>query len=42
MKKYCLLSALILLSLTLPAQTQQGYVKTKGRIVDGKYVPGKD
>ena len=25
----------------LPAQTQQGYVKTKGRMVDGKHVPGQ-
>ena len=29
------------MGLVLSAQTQQGYVKTKGRMVDGKLVPGQ-
>ena len=41
MKKIILLSAALMLSLMLPAQTQQGYVKTKGRMVNGKLVPGQ-
>ena len=41
MKKLILLSTLILLGFALPAQTQQGYVKTKGRMVNGKLVPGQ-
>ena len=41
MKRFFLLTALILLGLTLSAQTQQGYVKTKGRMVNGKLVPGQ-
>ena len=41
MKKNFLLSAALLLGLTLSAQTQQGYVKTKGRMVNGKLVPGQ-
>ena len=30
-----------MLSIMLSAQTQQGYVKTKGRMVNGKLVPGQ-
>ena len=41
MKKYFLLSAVMMLGIMLSAQTQQGYVKTKGRMVDGKHVPGQ-
>lgn len=43
MKKIILLSAAMMLGITLSAQipTQQGYVKTKGRMVNGKLVPGK-
>ena len=41
MKKLILLSAAMLLGIMLSAQTQQGYVKTKGRMVDGKLVPGQ-
>lgn len=36
-----LLCNVLLLSFTVSAQTQQGYVKTKGRMVDGKLVPGQ-
>ena len=32
---------LLLMSIPASAQTQQGYVKTKGRMVDGKLVPGQ-
>ena len=32
---------IILLPLWVVAQTQQGYVKTKGRMVNGKHVPGQ-
>lgn len=41
--KHKLLLFLILLQLPLwvTSQTQQGYVKTKGRLVDGKLVPGQ-
>ena len=41
MKRFLLLSTIIILGLTLSAQTQQGYVKTKGRMVNGKLVPGQ-
>ena len=41
MKKLFLLSTLLTLSLLAVAQTQQGYVKTKGRMVKGKLVPGQ-
>ena len=41
MKKLLLLSAALMLSIMLSAQTQQGYVKTKGRMVNGKLVPGQ-
>ena len=41
MKKLFLLSAAMMLGVMLSAQTQQGYVKTKGRIVNGQLVPGQ-
>lgn len=41
MKRYYLLSAAMMLCVILSAQTQQGYVKTKGRMMNGKYVPGQ-
>ena len=41
MKKFILLSAAMMFGIMLSAQTQQGYVKTKGRMVDGKLVPGQ-
>ena len=41
MKKFFLLSTALMLSLFTIAQTQQGYVKTKGRIVNGQLVPGQ-
>ena len=41
MKKLFFLTTVILLSLTASAQTQQGFVKTKGRMVNGKLVPGQ-
>ena len=42
MKKILLLfSVFTLLVLSAPAQTQTGYVKTKGRFVNGKHVPGQ-
>ena len=41
MKKFFLLSAALMLSIMLSAQTQQGYVKTKGRMVNGRLVPGQ-
>lgn len=41
MKRHILLSAALLLGLVSAAQTQQGYVKTKGRMVDGRLVPGQ-
>ena len=31
----------MLIEVSVSAQIQQGYVKTKGRIVDGKHIPGK-
>ena len=41
MKKSLLLSFALTLCLFSFAQTQQGYVKTKGRMVDGQLVPGQ-
>ena len=41
MKKYFLISIILMLGIMLSAQTQQGYVKTKGRMVNGKHVPGQ-
>ena len=41
MKRLLLLSFAMMLGIMLQAQTQQGYVKTKGRMVDGKLVPGQ-
>ena len=41
MKKTLLLIIAIILSLFASAQTQRGYVKTKGRMVNGKLVPGQ-
>ena len=41
MKQHLLLIALLLLGLTTTAQNQQGYVKTKGRMVNGQLVPGQ-
>ena len=41
MKKLLVLSATLMLSVMLTAQTQKGYVKTKGRMVNGKLVPGQ-
>ena len=40
-KTLFLLLPILLLSIAVSAQTQQGYVKTKGRMVDGKHVPGQ-
>ena len=39
MKIFFLLSAAMMLCVMLSAQTQQGYVKTKGRMVNDKLVP---
>lgn len=41
MKNTLLSIAVMLLCLTASAQTQQGYVKTKGRMVKGQLVPGQ-
>ena len=41
MKKLFLLSVTMMLSIMLSAQTQQGYVKTKGRMVNGQLIPGQ-
>ena len=41
LKKTFLLTAILLMSLMATAQTQQGFVKTKGRMVNGKLVPGE-
>ncbi len=41
MKKALFLFSALILSVCLTAQTQQGYVKTKGRMVNGKLVPGQ-
>ena len=41
MKKATLLITAIMIILSASAQTQQGYVKTKGRMVNGQHVPGQ-
>ena len=41
MKRFLLLSLLILTNLLAYSQTQQGFVKTKGRMVNGQLVPGQ-
>ncbi len=41
MKKGLLLFVCSLVAMVSFAQTQQGYVKTKGRMIDGKHVPGQ-
>jgi len=41
MKKQILLYIFLLFPIALLAQTQQGYVKTKGRMINGKHVAGK-
>ena len=41
MKRLVSLSLCLLIAVFTFAQTQQGYVKTKGRMVDGKLVPGQ-
>ena len=40
MRRYITLSLVLLIATWGVAQTQQGYVKTKGRMVNGKLVPG--
>ena len=40
MKRMFLLTVALMIGIMLSAQTQQGYVKTKGRMVDGKHIPG--
>ena len=40
-KKIILLCSCLLMVFAAPAQTQQGVVKTKGRMVNGQLVPGK-
>lgn len=39
--RFTLFMTFILCSLSVTGQTQQGYVKTKGRMVNGKHVPGQ-
>ncbi len=41
MKKFILISLILFIGTWSFAQTQQGYVKTKGRMVNGKLVPGQ-
>ena len=41
MRRYITLSLVLLIATWGVAQTQQGYVKTKGRMVNGKLVPGQ-
>ena len=41
MKAIVTFAAAVLLCLSASAQTQQGFVKTKGRMVNGKLVPGQ-
>ena len=41
MKKALLLSLCVLCALTAFSQKQKGYVKTKGRMVNGQLVPGQ-
>ena len=38
--RFLVICCLLTLSVGLTAQTQQGYVKTRGRMVNGKLVPG--
>ena len=41
MKKRLTLFVTLFFATTVFAQTQQGYVKTKGRMVNGQLVPGQ-
>lgn len=41
MKKILFLAAILLFTTAVFAQTQKGYVKTKGRMVNGQLVPGE-
>ena len=41
MKKFLFLASILLFSTAVFAQTQKGYVKTKGRMVNGQLVPGE-
>ena len=41
MKKLLIILTALAFCLGASAQTQQGYVKTKGRMVNGKLVPGQ-
>ena len=41
MKRYLFLFVALVIGVLTSAQTQQGYVKTKGRMVNGKLVPGQ-
>ena len=41
MKKLICIWAVFLLAATAFAQTQQGFVKTKGRMVNGQHIPGQ-
>lgn len=41
MRQFSLLLLGLLLAATASAQTQQGFVKTKGRMVNGQHVPGQ-
>jgi hypothetical protein len=41
MKKLILLIVALSITVMVTAQPQQGYMKTKGRMVNGKLVPGQ-
>lgn len=41
LKSILLVTGIMLVNISAYAQTQQGYVKTKGRMVNGKLVPGQ-
>ena len=41
MKRLLLIGFISFIALLASAQTQQGFVKTKGRMVNGQLVPGK-
>ena len=41
MKKFLFLASVLLFATAVFAQTQKGYVKTKGRMVNGQLVPGE-
>lgn len=41
MKRILLISTFLLATLMVSAQTQQGFVKTKGRMVNGQHIPGE-